>query len=345
MNGKLEINISKIISNIELIKGNKQACIAVKGNAYGVGMEIVDYLIKYGYDFFGVSTVEEALFVRSKSKSVKILIFSAIFNEDLKIIRQNDIMFTVYDFELLSKLQKEDKFHLKFDVGMGRLGFNILETPKVIGALSKKDLNVTGIYTHLPEVDNDKKSLEQMKSFEKIISKFKKIQNEIPYIHLYNSIGALKYKTTFDNLVRPGLGIYGYYGNEEDFQKYDFKIKPALKLSAKISLIKDYSGEIGYDGIDTVEGKIATLMIGYHDGITQMYQHYKIPHVGKVVGKICMCQMMIQLDAENIKTKSDFVTIFEKDSIYLLAKHTGTSVYELLSTLSPRIQRIYIENE
>lgn len=342
-NNTLEIDTKKIMNNINVIKKKKEICLAVKGNAYGVGNEIIEYFIDEGFDFFGVSTIQEALDIRRKSKTAKILIFSAVFPEDLEIVRENNFKITVYDLELLKSLNNSDQIHIKFDVGMGRLGFKPSAVKKVNEIIKEKKLIIEGVYTHLPSVDNEIFTEKQIEVFKNIVNQIKASTPKIPYVHIFNGLGALKYNTEFDNMVRVGLGIYGYYGNLKLKEKYNFDLKPSLKLTTKISMIKEYSGLIGYDGIDEVDGEIVTIPIGYHDGLTQGYHNYQIPGVGRIVGKVCMCQTMILLDEDNKLKKGDVIEIFNEQNIYQLSEHSKTSVYELLSTLSNRIERKLIK--
>lgn len=341
MNARLEIDIDKIISNIELIRKNKEVCLPVKGNCYGFGLDLIQIFIERGYTFFAVSTLEEAKYVRKLNKKVKVLIFSAIFPEDLKVVREYNLLFTVYDFEILNTLNPEDQFHLKIDIGMGRLGFQENELEKVKDVIVEKGLNPEGIYTHLPKCDDEDSSLKKIEQFEEMTKFFQSNNISFEYIHIYNGLGALKYNTTFDNLIRPGLAIYGYYGSEIIKNKFTYPLKETASLKVRISHVKNYKGEIGYDGIEKVDGHILTLPIGYHDGIGRLYEGYKISDVGKIVGKICMCQFMIGACDSNFK-KGDYVEIFgQNNSIYDLSTYANISVYEIFSCLSDRIERIY----
>ncbi len=344
MNSILEINTKNIIHNLEYIKQenpNKKICIPVKANGYGLGYDITDHLIKKGFDFFGVSTLQEALYIRGKHKEAKIILFSAIFKEDLDIVKINDIIITVYDFNILKNLTNDIKFHLKFDIGMGRLGFFESDTNEIKNILKEKNLSPQGIYSHLSQSYNEDVTLNQIKLFENIVEHFKSFK--IEYIHLLNGVGCLKYKTKFDNLIRPGLITFGYFEKLSLKNQLGNNIKPSLSLKTKISHIKDYNGLIGYDGDENVKGRVATLPIGYHDGLKQSYNGFEIKNVGKFVGKICMCQSMVLLNEDANFKKGDWIYIFKQDDnqIYNLAKHSGVSIYEILVTMSNRIKREY----
>lgn len=339
MNSILEVSINNILNNLEKLKyNNKTLCIPVKGNAYGFGYEIIDYLMKAGYNYFGVSTIEEALYIRKRSKTANILLFSAIFVEQLEIIENNNIEITVYDIELIKKLSPKLKFHLKIDVGMGRLGYLERDIDTVHKELKKKKLNPYGIYTHLPDANNEELSLSQIKVFEKIVNSFN--EYNIKYIHYANGLAALKYKTTFDNMIRPGLITYGYFDNHLLKNKYGQEILATATLKVRCSHTKEYEGKIGYLGTEKIKGRVATIPMGYHDGLKQDYVGYMIPNVGKIVGKICMCQSMILLEDKSI-IKGEYITIYKEDSVYKLSEYSKVSIYEMFSTLGNRVERIY----
>lgn len=343
MQAKLEVNVDNIVHNIETIRKDKDALIAVKANAYGMGIKLIDHLVDRGYDFFGVSTVDEAVYIKERFPDTRVLIFSGVFPEDLEIVHKYNIMITVYDFEMLNLMTNEDSFHIKVDVGMGRLGFQEEELDGVIKILRTNKVEATGFYSHLPMADNDEVTEEQIKKFQRMLEKFQEYQ-KVRYVHLYSSLAALKYESTFDNVVRLGLLAYGYYGSAEIKNRYNEDIRESARLSARVSHLKNYHDKIGYDLTEKVDGKVATVTMGYHDGLNQGYRHLSIAGVGEIVGKVCMCQTMVKLeeDKNNKIKKGEYIEIFgDNTSIYDVAKHTKTSVYELLSVLSDRVKRIY----
>ncbi len=339
----LEVDVKNVLDNLKILSKDKEVCIPVKGNVYGLGLQLIDYLIEAGYLFFGVSTIQEAIYIRNKSKEAKILLFSAIFNNDIPIIKQYNIIITVYDFEILNMIDSSIKFHLKIDVGMGRLGFLNNQVGQVIEIIMYNDLLIEGIYTHLPQANNTHISFKQINQFKIITEKFKQ-QLSIKYIHLYNGLGSLKYLTTFDNLIRPGLATYGYFDNQIIYNQYKDLIKPTIKLKVRVGSIKEYYGLVGYDGIDHVYGKIISLPIGYHDGMRQNYHNYMIPNIGKIVGKVCMCQTLVLADQNTNIQKGQYIYLIANEfDLYTLSKHSQISVYEILSVLGSRISREYIQ--
>ncbi len=343
MNSVLKVNCNILKSNLEILSKNKEVLIPVKANAYGLGYDIVDFFLQEGYLKYGVSTIEEAILVRKKSKEAKILLFGSVFLEDLEIIKENNITISVYDLEMLEALDNSISFHLKFDTGMGRLGFLESQKEEVLNIIKNNNLLVDGIYTHFPETDVYDTTIKLIDSFKNIVDYFKK-EIKFNYVHMFNGVGSLKYNTDFDNLVRPGLATYGYFSNLEIKNDIGKNIKESLELVVRVGHKKTYDGLIGYDSTEKVKGNVITIPLGYHDGFKMKYQGYNIEGVGKFVGKICMCQSMILLNEDNVK-KGDFISIFKGENIYELSKYSKASVYEILATLGNRIKREYIKGE
>lgn len=329
--------MKRVDKNIKLISKEKDVCLIVKANAYGIGYQVVEKLIDFGYLFYAVSTMTEALQLREINKDIKIMLLSYFDEDDLPIIRKNNITFTVYDATILTEVKKNDLFHLKFDLGMGRIGFSCADVEKVKKILSSQKILPEGIFTHLPMSYNEEVTVPQINEFEKIVTEF---DLEFKYVHLYNSVGSLKYDTKFDNLVRPGLGIWGYIDDDQKDQPFAKNLKPAITLSTKISMFKYYEGKIGYDSSEEVIGNIITVPIGYHDGFNRKFTGYCITGVGRIVGKICTCQTMILTEKHYEKRQE--IILFKEEELYDLAKYSGLTIYEIIVCISERINRVYL---
>ncbi len=341
MNSVLKVNCDTLRHNLEVLSNKKEVLIPVKANAYGLGYDVIDFFLEEGYLNYGVSTIEEALLVRQKSKDAKILLFGSVFLEDLDIVKDNNITISVYDLDVLKALDNSISFHLKFDSGMGRLGFLESQKEEVLEVIKSNNLLVDGIYTHFPETDVYESTIKQIEFFKSIVDYFKS-SIDINYVHMFNGVGALKYDTDFDNLIRPGLATYGYFSNLEIKKEVGKNIKESLELCVRVGHKKSYDGVIGYDSTESVKGNVITIPVGYHDGLKMTYQGYEIENVGKFVGKICMCQSMILLNEDNVN-KGDWIDIFSGETIYSLSSYSGASVYEIIATLGNRIKREYIK--
>lgn len=337
MNHLLEIDKSKVINNIDVCRGKKQVCLMVKANTYGLGDTAVQMLIDLGYKFFGVSTIEEALKLRSMDESIKILLVSYLAEDDVRTCIDNNITFTVYDFKTLDSLTKEAIFHLKIDTNMGRLGFQLDQLDAVYNHLVQHRLYPEGIFSHLACASSEVKTKDAIANFEYALNVFEDFNFE--YIHLLNSYGSLNYDTSFDNLVRVGIGIWGYLANEEEMKQSRTKLEPALSLSLTVSHSKCYKGFVSYDHLDHVDGHIITVPLGYHDGFSRMLRGYHISEVGTVVGNVNMCQHMVLLDEDSNYHRGDLYRLFTGNELYDICSFGKFTTYEFLVSLSNRIKR------
>lgn len=340
MNHLLKIDKQKVINNIELCRGTKDVCLMVKANTYGLGDEAVDMLLSLGYKFYGVSTLEEALKLRAKSKEIKILLVSYIDIADVELAIKNNITITIYDYKLLETLTEDACFHLKIDTNMGRLGFQLDQLDEVYNYLIANQLYPEGIFSHLACASNLEKTELAIKNFEYALDFFSDFN--FKYIHLLNSFGSLNYDTEFDNLVRIGISIWGYLANQ---QEYDLSIKkpnPALSLELSISHVKDYAGFISYDHLDYVSGTVLTSPLGYHDGFSRGFRGYHIPQVGTIVGNVNMCQHMVLSDEQTTYKRGDLYSLFSGKELYGLCDYGQMTTYEFLVSLSNRLKRVIV---
>lgn len=318
----LYINYEHVADNIEYLRKGKKTILMVKANAYGMGINHIKKLIQHGYDFFGVSTLDEAIEIRKIDQNCEILVCTPI--SEYNVAVENNIIVTIIDAnDVIDGL----RYHIKFDTGMGRLGiknnFNSLEPE--------------GIYTHFPIASDTEFSKKQIAEFREISKLFKNVK----YIHMQNTLGSIKYDIDFCNMVRIGIGQFGLLSNHEEAKEYGQHLKPVLKLETRVINYKEnYDGYIGYDLTEYVNGNIATIRIGYYDGLSRSFGGYTFKNGNKIVGLICMCQTMIKTNK-----KQEYIEIFgEEENIYNILKYGKISTYEFLVSLSTRVNKIEVNN-
>ncbi|MGL5020918.1 MAG: alanine racemase [Mycoplasmatales bacterium] len=331
----LYIDFEKIDYNIRYMSKGMECYLVVKANSYGAGQVSIIELIKRGYKYFAVSTLEEAYVLRKLNKKIEILLLSPIENEEITNAFDKNIDVTIISFEQLKLIDDFTKVQFKFDTGMGRIGFSMDDIYKLKKLLGNK--HIKGIYSHLAAAGSDEKSNIQIGSFKKIVEIFK--DNNVEKIHLQNSLGSIKYDLDFVNMKRLGIGMWGYLADKEEYEKYGLKLQQTMSLYANVIQNKYYKGYIGYDHSDYVDGKIATLRIGYHDFLPRKLHGFEFNDGSKIVGKICMCQTMLLVE-NPIEEKEIFGP---KESIYDLAMYTDTIVHEFIARLSCRVERKNVE--
>lgn len=374
-----KIDVNAIRHNFEEIKKHlnpktRILCV-LKADAYGHGAEfLVREYEKIGADFFGVSNLDEALQLRKAGSEKPILIFGYTPSNCAEILAQNDISQAVFSLEYAKKLQKKCKSegvkikaHLKIDTGMSRIGFfaqnpeSIQKSAMEIAEINNmSEIEIEGIFTHFSVSDdsvNDKEyTLRQIENFKAVIEQLELRGIHIPIKHCCNSGGILNFPDVQFDMVRAGVVLYGLYPSDETKSKID--LRPAMQLKTVISQIKTIpagtSVSYGRTFVSDRELKVASVAIGYADGYSikfsnnsEMLLHGKRV---KILGRICMDQLMLDVtDIEDVK-EGDEVTVFGYDgqeslSVDELAEKIGTINYEIVCLIGKRVPRIYYEGE
>lgn len=363
----LEVDCDALEKNIENIcdvyKDYKYYFGVVKGNAYGHGVECIKYLIKGGINYLAVSSLEEALEIRSIDKKIPVLIMEPIIYEGIEEASKNNITITVDDVEYFKRLLKDNikiKFHLKIDSGMNRFGVKARKDAKYIYENSSEQVFLEGIFTHL--------SIGLGSVFNKQIENFKNITGDIdlskvPIVHLDRSLTLEQHeKIDFANGVRLGLIMYGFnkrkyipskkrqivnmlMGRKSTFVPSKLSLSMMTKLMTNVIEIKKVNrGEVvGYTGMDNdnQEKVVAILPIGFADfayinpgmEVSINDKRYKV-----VVVNMDVCMVEVDNDVKLL----DSVEIFgDNISIREVSDKIGVNVYKILLSVTDRVPRVY----
>ena len=352
MKAKLYINRQNLKENIEYIRnkiGNRKIIAMVKANAYGTGDTLVaKELQDMGVDAFGVANIEEAKRIREAGIQGMILVTCVVYTDELKEAIANDISMSISDIEELkyideeaAKQSKVAKLHIKVDTGMTRLGFTPENVLAAIKEIEKyENIELEGIYTHLSCADSDEEyTLDQIRIFRETIEDAKSIAN-FKYIHILNSDGTERYtdEPQIDTHVRVGISMYGYSKN----------MQPITKLTAPVIHINniDKYTKVGYSGtyIAKPNTKIAVVKIGYADGLSRCLSNNLSVVVNGVecaqVGNICMDMMMIDVTDAPVSIGDEVIIWDYTNDLKDIAKLSHKIVYEVISNLGDRIERI-----
>lgn len=356
----LEIDVKNFKHNVREIQnyvGNKNKIMPIiKANAYGTYINKNLELIK-DFDIVAVATVTEAIQIRNIGYGKEIFVLNQPYLEEVENITKFDVTVGVSSIDFVKKLgslNKKVKIHIEIGTGMGRTGIHpdradeFCELIKTYG-----NIEVEGIYTHLSVADIDEEyTKKQLTSFERAVESTKK-HFDLKYIHSMASSGIINFckDNNVSNLVRPGIILYGYDADESLKGKLD--IKPVAKLKSKVIFMKEVKEgtSIGYGRsyITTKQTKVGTVPIGYADGFRRTFSNKGKVYINGVmcdiIGKVCMDSFMVDLtDVENAKV-GDEVIIFDEEHIFLddLAKMCDTINYELLCTISDRVNRKFVE--
>ncbi|MUU59996.1 alanine racemase [Helicobacter pylori] len=370
----VEVDTASLRHNFNAVKGivPKDACVmaVVKANAYGAGaIKASEIFLQEGANYLGVATLDEALELRSHFPKTPILILGYSPNANASMLIDNDLSAMIFSLEqaevfsqMALKAKKRLKIHLKIDTGMHRLGlepnFKSIEIIKKIRAL--KGLEIEGIFTHLSNADAKIKThaKNQMKAFNAFLEQLLDQKIEFQYRHAYNSAGILSLcngnENRLLNLYRPGIMLYGFYPSNEMKESSQTILKNVISLKARIVQIKSVKkgefigyGEHFYTNEETLVGVLA---LGYADGLARaLGNRIQVAinnQLAPLIGKVCMDQCFVKLN--NIEAKEgDEVILFGDKSTKAndaseIAALLNTIAYETISTLSKRLERVYI---
>lgn len=359
----LEINLKALVDNVNFFKSKlrpeTKIMAMIKANSYGTGsFEIAQTLEHQKIDYLGAAYADEGVELRKAGITLPIMVMNPEQSSYSSIIdfKLEPEIYSSRVLDLFLQTLKEKSIteaypiHLKIDSGMNRLGFRAEQIEELIQKLkSEKSVVVKSIFTHLATADVPEEKTfakEQLRIFDEIYDKISVELNIKPVKHALNSPGIIHFPEHQYDAVRLGIGMYGI-SDDEETQK---QLKNVVTFKTVISRISEIeAGEtVSYGRRFKAERKtrIATLPVGYADGIRRSLGNGvgKVNVHGKlvpIVGTVCMDMLM--LDVTNCPCKEgDEVIIFgENPSISEVAEQMGTIPYEVLTSISSRVKRVY----
>ncbi len=359
---KLNIDLSAIKHNLSYFKINlapqTHILAMVKAQSYGGGIvEMAKFLEQQHINYFGVAYADEGATLVQNEITTPILVMNPE-QDAFNTIIDNNLEPSIYSIDLLDKFIsflilkgiKRYPIHIKLDTGMHRLGFTKHQIDDLTNTLnSQPEVYVKSVFSHLAVADDlteDEFTKHQINLFETLTEK---IQNILGYDfikHISNSIGVINYPNANFDMVRIGIGLYGL------IEQISNQTQNALSFTTQISQIKTIikSDSVGYGRVFVAEKDttIAIIPVGYADGLRRALSQGKWDLIinGKhapIIGNICMDMCMV--DISNIDCKvDDNVEIFSNhQSIFKMAKQLNTIPYEIISSISSRVHRVYVE--
>lgn len=364
-----EISKKNIQSNIEQIKkfvGPKVSLMAVvKANAYGHGaVETAKIALDAGVEILGTSSFGEAKQLRVASIKSPIVILGFTPAQNYLDMVRNEITVTIRSLDVARALstaaRREEKLSyvwVKVDTGMHRLGLNPSEVLFFIKKVQNlPNINITGIFTHFAQADdpNISFSKKQLSAFEQLLLELEKEGIHVPLISAANSSATFKLPDSHFDLVRIGIALYGL--KPEAGFDYGVDFKPALEFKTQITQIIELAeGEsVGYgrEFVAKAPTLIATLAVGYGDGFRRAPKNWGEVLIksqrAPIVGRISMDQSAVDITKlkGDIRRGEEVVLIGKSGTEQILAEEVaeklGTISYEVVSSISARVPRIYI---
>lgn len=356
---KLLIDLNAVKFNLNYFKNklqeNTKILVVVKAFGYGSDAIEIAKSIQNDVAYFAVAYIDEGIALRNSGINTPILVLHPQI-ANLELITKYNLEPNIYNFDILNaflsiadaKKLSNYPIHIKFNTGLNRLGF----TADEVSVLTKKIKNltsvkVTSIFSHLAASEDKNErafSLQQIDTFNKIKSDFAQKIGYKPMFHMCNTSGIINYPEVHFDMVRLGIGIYGF-GNDK---KITSELKNVVSLKSVISQIHTIKkGEsIGYNRafIANKTIKTATIPIGHADGISRKFGNGKgfvtiNNKKAKIVGNVCMDMIMVDVTTIDCKI-GDTVIIFDnQETVEALAKSIDTISYEIITAVSQRIKR------
>jgi alanine racemase len=361
----LEVNLNAILHNINvhksLLKPETKIMAMVKAYSYGLGgYEIAEFLQHHHIDYLGVAYSDEGVDLRKNGITTPIMVMNPEQNSYNSIIDYN-LEPEIYSFRVLDLFCEQLKhkifegnypIHIKLETGMHRLGFKADELNELIEKLKMYNVKVKSIFSHLSSTDDfseNEYTLRQIKIFEENAAKLISGLNDRPILHILNSSGITNYPDYQFDMVRIGIGMVGISSNPEIKKQ----LQNAVCFKTVISQISEIEtgDSVGYNRKFKAAEKtrIATIPVGYADGISRLIgneqgnvgiNHQLVP----IIGNVCMDMTMLNIGNLNVKEGDEVIIFNSKPTLEDFANYCKTIPYEVLSSISRRVKRIYIKN-
>ena len=358
----LEINLNAISHNFNFfkskLKANTKMMAMVKAFGYGNGgFEIAKLLEHHKVDYLGVAFADEGISLKMAGIKLPIMVLNPE-STSFSAIIQYQLEPEIYSLKGLNaflkiaeqKKLKDFPIHIKLDTGMHRLGFEANTIDDLIATLKgNQSVKVKSILSHLATSDDLQHKdfvVYQINLFEKLSSQLMSELQISPIRHILNTSGISNFPQSQYDMVRLGIGLYGV-SNDPEEQKYLENVGTLKSIISQIRTVQ--SGEsVGYGRrfMANRETRIATIPIGYADGITRSWgngvgfvtiKNKKAPILGSV------CMDMLMADVSEIECKEgDAVVIFgESPTVTYMAEQLKTIPYEILTSISQRVKRVF----
>lgn len=359
----VEIDLTSIRDNIQALKAELPKDIKVlamvKAQSYGSGGErLATYLERIGINYLGVAYPDEGAELRASGVSIPIMVMNAD-PASMRYCIDNELEPTIYSTEQLDTFIREliykEKFaypiHIKLETGMNRLGFREGDIRNLIDILkSQPEVKVQSVYSHLAASDDPKSSYTNIQ-VDRLNHLCSLLEQAIPYHfdkHILNSEGIINFPEYHMDMVRIGIAMYGVTNDP----KMKSLLQPSLKWYSTVSQIRHLKkGEtVGYSqkGVMEKDGMIAVIPVGYADGFRRMLGNgnggvYINDKFCRTIGNVCMDMIMVDVTGSNVKAGDQVEIIGLHQPLELLAYKMETIPYEVMTSISKRVHRVYLE--
>jgi len=360
----LEINLTALKHNFEYIKSkidSKTKLMAVV-KAFGYGSDacaVAKYLQDLDVYCFAVAFTSEGVALRKSGITKPILVLHPQ-PVNFKLLIDNCLEPSLYNAKVLNAFikvaseenQNDYPVHIKFNTGLNRLGFQGNDVEYIVSKLTKTNaIQVKSVFSHLAASEdlNEKHfTLNQVQNFKTISKEFENKIGYKPMLHICNTSGILNYPEAHFDMVRCGIGLYGFGNSSAE----NINFKPIATLKSVISQIHliEENETVGYNRAYKSSSiqKTATIPIGHADGIGRQYGNGNGFVVIKgqrasIIGNVCMDMIMVNITKIDCNEGDEVIIFGEYVSAENLAATTSSISYEIITAISQRIKRIILK--
>jgi alanine racemase len=385
-----EISLSALAENYRLIARHLgpgvTPCCVIKCDAYGHGViETASALEVAGALWLGVTSTEEGIAVRDSGVTLPILVMTGFWRGEEEALLRRDLVPAIATFEHIEALERASftlglthriPVHLKIDTGMARLGVSLPELPALAARIAASPVvELQGVFSHLSESEvlDSPVAERQRADFERALQLLADAGLHPLYRHLANTAATITLPESWNNMVRPGLALYGYdlnckvpaalRGNSPNNSAASraatdgaLPLRPVLTWKTRVIALRDIApgAPVGYNQRwqSARPTRLAVIPVGYGDGFSRHLSNcgrvILQDRYAPIVGNVSMDLTMIDVTDIPAAAIGDEVLLIGRSPHCSIgadehARLAGTIVYEILCGLSPRVPRVYVE--
>ena len=365
----VEVNLTRLSENYAAIQARVGAAAVMpilKANAYGHGLvAVAQHLQTLNVPYLGVAFLEEGIMLRAAGIQTPILVMGGIIGNQIPLFLQYGLTLTASSVEKLQQIEAaaaalhtQALVHLKIDTGMERIGVHYYSAePLLRQAAATTHCQVEGIYSHFANSDSQDRDYArlQLGRFEQVLAQAEGVGLRPRYRHIANSGAILQLPESFLDIVRPGLLFYGVY--PDNHLPRSVNVTPALAWKSRVVYFKvvQPGHPVSYGSTWQADHpvRVVTVPVGYGDGYFRaLSDKTEVIIRGRrypVVGRICMDQMMVNIEWETAYNGDEVVLLGLADGASItanqLAEWAGTIPYEILTNINTRVPRVYVSSK
>lgn len=358
----LEINLNAISHNLNFykskLKPETKLMVMVKAFGYGSGgFEIAKLLFHHKVDYLGVAFADEGIALRKAGIELPIMVLNPEMTSFQSIIQYNlePEIYGIRGLKAFIKIAEQKKLnhypiHIKLNTGMNRLGFDPEMLTEFISIIKNNaSVEIKSILSHLASSDvpsHKEFTVTQITDFKKYATLISQTLAINPILHISNTSAISNFPEAEFNMVRLGIGLYGISNCEIESKQLE-TVGTLKSIISQIRTIK--KGEsVGYSRrfIAKNTTKVATIPIGYADGISRAWGN-ELGYVvinnqnAPIIGSICMDMLMVDVTNINCFEGTEVILFGKELSVAQMAKSINTIPYEILTSISQRVKRVF----